>query len=224
MIRRPHVRTVLPLVVLGLAACGESGEQADADAASRNPLLRPANFTEVAPESYRVAFETTEGTFVVEVTRSWAPNGADRFYNLVKAGFYDDTRFFRVIEGFMAQTGMNGDPLVQAQWSNATIPDDPVTQSNTRGRVTFAMTGQPNSRTTQFFINYGDNGNLDEMGFAPIGEVVEGMEVVDALYSGYGEGAPRGSGPYQPNIRAAGNEYLDEEFPELSRVIRATLQ
>ncbi len=223
MIRARTLRWSLVLAAVAAAGCGGGGD-AGADDASNDPLMRPSNFTETAPEEYTAVFETSAGTFAIAVHRAWAPIGADRFYNLVKSGFYDDMRFFRVIDGFMAQGGMHANPLVQAQWSNSTIQDDPVVETNTRGRVTFAKTGQPNSRTTQFFISFGDNSNLDEMGFAPIGEIVEGMDVVDALYSGYGEGAPRGSGPYQNNIRAAGNEYLDAEFPDLTRVTRATIR
>jgi peptidyl-prolyl cis-trans isomerase A (cyclophilin A) len=149
--------------------------------------------------------------------------GADRFYNLVKVGFYDGVKFFRAIDGFMVQFGIHGDPSVTKVWRQANISDDPVKQSNTRGRVTFAMAG-PNSRTTQVFINYVDrNRQLDGMGFAPFGEVVEGMEVVDRLYKGYGEGAPRGMGPDQGRLQAQGNAYLEQEFPKLSGVVRATI-
>jgi peptidyl-prolyl cis-trans isomerase A (cyclophilin A) len=140
----------------------------------------------------------------------------------VKNGFYDDVRFFRVIANFMAQFGMNGEPQVTAAWKNAKIPDDPVTQSNTRGMVTFATSGK-NSRTTQVFINFKDNANLDGMGFSPIGKIVEGMEVVDALYNGYGEGGPRGQGPTQPRITAEGNEYLKKDFGKLDYVKTAKI-
>lgn len=211
--------TVLIAVVTAVACGGDSGETLPDD-----PLLYPASMTEQAPETYRARFETSEGDFVIEVHREWAPNGADRFYNLVSSGYYEGVRFFRVIDGFMAQFGIHGDPLVTAQWRAAQIPDDPVMQSNTRGTVSFAMTQQPNSRTTQIFVNYRDNSNLDSSGFAPFGEVVEGMEVVDALYSAYGEGAPSGSGPSQAQLVGRGNEYLDEEFPELDYVISATIE
>lgn len=189
-----------------------------------SPLLDPASaeLNARAPESFRVRFETTRGEFTVAVHREWAPQGADRFYNLVRAGFYDDVRFFRVLSGFVAQFGISGDPSVSAAWRTATIPDDPVSESNTRGRLTFATSG-PDSRTTQLFINYADNSQLDDMGFAPIGEVVEGMEVVDSLYAGYGEGAPRGQGPDQGRIQAQGNDYLRESFPSLDHIIEATI-
>ena len=156
-------------------------------------LLDPSRATDRAPARFRVRFATTKGPFVVEATRAWAPRGADRFYNLVRAGYYDDVAFFRVIEGFMVQFGINGDPRVNTAWQAAQIPDDPVTQSNRRGMVTYAMAG-PDTRTTQLFINFRDNKGLDGQGFSPFGTVVEGLAVVDSLYSGYGEGAPRGGG------------------------------
>jgi peptidyl-prolyl cis-trans isomerase A (cyclophilin A) len=196
-----------------------------APAADPNPaLLKPSLAAETAPESYKVKFETTKGDFVIEVTRAWAPNGADRFFNLVKIGYYDGAVFFRVIEGFMAQVGMHGDPAVQAAWMKASIPDDPPTQSNTRGMVTFAAQATPNSRTTQFFINFGDNSHLKQYGpFAPFGRVVEGIDVVDSLYAGYGEGAPKGRGPSQGEIARQGNAYLKVSFPELDAITRASL-
>lgn len=173
-----------------------------------------------APETFRARFETSAGEFTVEVNRAWAPRGADRFYNLVRHGFYDGTRFFRVLDGFVAQFGISGDPAVTRAWEGETIPDDPVERSNERGTLTFATSG-PNSRTTQLFINLADNPRLDGMGFAPIGRVVEGMSVVDDLYAGHGEGAPRGEGPAQGRIEAEGNAYLEEEFPELDYIEEA---
>ena len=180
-------------------------------------LLDPSRATERAPARFRVRFVTTKGPFVVEVTRAWAPRGADRFYNLVRAGYYDDVAFFRVIEGFMVQFGINGDPRVNAAWQVAQIPDDPVTQSNRRGMVTYAMAG-PDTRTTQLFINFRDNKGLDGQGFSPFGAVVEGLAVVDSLYSGYGEGAPRGGGPDQGRAQAEGNAYLRRSFPKMDFV------
>jgi peptidyl-prolyl cis-trans isomerase A (cyclophilin A) len=185
--------------------------------AARTPLLDPSLATERAPDRFRVRFETTQGPFVVEVTRQWAPGGADRFYNLVRAGYYDDVAFFRVIEGFMVQFGIHGDPRVNAVWREARIPDDPVTQSNRRGMVSYAMAG-PNTRTTQLFINFRDNKGLDAQGFAPFGGVVEGLAVVDSLYSGYGEGAPRGMGPDQGRAQREGNAYLRGSFPRMDFV------
>jgi peptidyl-prolyl cis-trans isomerase A (cyclophilin A) len=175
-----------------------------------------------ADEPYRVKFETSEGDFVVEVHPDWAPNGAARFKELVEAKFYDDCRFFRVINGFMAQFGMNGDPEVNDQWREMKIKDDPNKKSNTRGMMTFATSG-PDSRTTQLFINFGDNSPLDRQGFSPFAEVVEGMDVVDKLYDGYGEGAPRGRGPRQDLIAKQGNEYLNDKFPMLDYIKTARL-
>jgi peptidyl-prolyl cis-trans isomerase A (cyclophilin A) len=186
-------------------------------------LTNPAALREQAPPTFRVDFDTSKGPFVIEVHRDWAPNGADRFYNLVKNGFYDNARFFRVIQGFMVQFGINGDPKISAVWREARIKDDPVRISNKRTFVTFATAG-PNTRTTQVFINYGDNRNLDEMGFAPFGQVVSGMKVVDALYSGYGEGAPQGRGPEQGRLQAEGNQYLARGFANLDYIKKATLE
>jgi peptidyl-prolyl cis-trans isomerase A (cyclophilin A) len=185
-------------------------------------LGNPAALKEQAPAVYKVEFDTSKGPFVVEVHRDWAPNGADRFYNLVKNGFYDNVRFFRVIEGFMAQFGVNGDPKVSTVWREARIKDDPVKVSNKRTFVTFATAG-PNTRTTQVFISYGDNSNLDSQGFSPFGQVVSGMKVVDALYSGYGEGAPGGRGPNQARVQSEGNAYLASSFPNLDYVKKATI-
>ena len=185
-------------------------------------LGNPAALKEQAPPVYKVEFDTSKGPFVIEVHRDWAPNGADRFYNLVKNGFYDDVRFFRVIEGFMAQFGVNGDPKVSAAWREARIKDDPVKVSNKRTFVTFATAG-PNTRTTQIFINYGDNSNLDGQGFSPFGQVVSGMKVVDSLYGGYGEGAPGGRGPNQARVQTEGNAYLASAFPNLDYVKKATI-
>lgn len=186
-------------------------------------LRDPGSLTETAPDVFRARFETSAGDFVVEVNRGWAPQGADRFYNLVKNGFYDDCRFFRVIEGFMVQFGIHGTPEIQAGWRDARIPDDPVEESNLRGYVTYAMSSAPNSRTTQIFINFGNNAGLDASGFAPFGRVVEGMDAVDSIYAGYGEGAPNGRGPEQGRIQTQGNTYLDSDFPELDYVVRATI-
>ena len=173
-------------------------------------------------EPFQVEFVTSAGDFTVEVQPEWAPRGAARFKELVEAKYYDECRFFRVIEGFMAQFGMNGDPKVNDKWRKKTIDDDKAQESNTRGRITFATSG-PDSRTTQLFINFGDNSFLDGQGFAPFGEVVEGMDVVDALYDGYGEGAPRGNGPGQGRIAQDGNKYLKASFPKLDYVKTARL-
>lgn len=190
--------------------------------AQSSKLANPAALTEQAPATYKAKFDTSKGSFVIEVTRAWAPKGADRFYNLVKNGFYDNVRFFRVLSGFMAQFGINGSPAIQAHWRKAVIKDDPVTHSNKRGTISFATSG-PNSRTTQVFINFGDNSALDRMGFSPFGRVVSGMSVVDKLYAAYGEGAPQGSGPDQGRIQMQGNAYLTKSFPRLDYVKKATI-
>lgn len=178
--------------------------------------------TKTAPAKFKAKFETSKGDFVIEVQRDWAPLGADRFYDLVTSGYFADVRFFRVLDGFMAQFGIHGDPKVSAQWRSQRIQDDPVKSSNKRGFVSYAMAG-PNTRTTQLFINYADNSQLDGMGFSPFGQVVEGMEVVDALYAEYGEGAPRGRGPDQGRIQTEGNEYLVKEFSKLDWIKTAAL-
>jgi peptidyl-prolyl cis-trans isomerase A (cyclophilin A) len=185
-------------------------------------LSDPAALKEQAPATYRARFDTSKGVFVIEVHRDWAPIGADRFYNLVKNGFFDNARFFRVIKGFMVQFGINADPRLSAVWREAHIKDDPVRQSNKRGFITFATAG-PNTRTTQVFINYGDNSRLDGQGFAPFGKVLSGMAVVDGLYGGYGEGAPGGEGPAQGRVQQEGNAYLTKDFPKLDYIKKATI-
>jgi peptidyl-prolyl cis-trans isomerase A (cyclophilin A) len=192
--------------------------------AQRANLTNPSALNETAPASYKARFDTSKGAFVLDVHRDWAPNGADRFYNLVKNGFYDGARFFRVIEGFMVQFGINGDPNVSAPWRGARIQDDPVRQSNRRGFITYAMAG-PNTRTSQVFINFGDNSSLDRQGFSPFGQVVGGgMKVVDSLYNGYGEGAPSGRGPDQGRVQMEGNAYLAKSFPRLDFIKKATIE
>jgi peptidyl-prolyl cis-trans isomerase A (cyclophilin A) len=191
--------------------------------ASAQDLTNPAALREQAPPVYKAKFDTTKGAFVIEVHRDWAPTGADRFYNLVKNGFYDNVRFFRVITGFMVQFGIHGDPKVSAPWREAQLKDDPVKQSNKRGYITYAMAG-PNTRTSQVFINFGDNGSLDSQGFSPFGRVVTGMEVVDKLNAEYGEGAPRGRGPDQSRMQMEGNAYLTKDFAKLDYVKKATIE
>jgi peptidyl-prolyl cis-trans isomerase A (cyclophilin A) len=179
-------------------------------------LLKPAALHATAPATYAVRFETTKGPFVVSVHRSWAPRGADRFYNLVKAGFYDGNEFFRVHKGFVVQFGISGYPAVSSAWQNATIRDDPVKTSNAVGTITYADAG-PNTRTTQVFVNLGKNAFLDSQGFAPFGQVTSGMAVVDKLFGGYGE-APTS---LQPQIASQGNAFLRKRFPKLDRVLSA---
>ena len=183
----------------------------------------PGDATATAPAVYKVKMSTTKGDFTIEVHRDWAPLGADRFYNLVKLGYFTDVAFFRVVKGFMVQFGIHGDPAVNKAWRTARIQDDPTgKQSNTRGMVTFAM-GGPNTRTNQVFINYADNSRLDTMGFPPFGKVVQGMDVVDAIEGMYGEGAPQGNGPRQGRIQSEGNAYLKASFPKLDYIKKATV-
>jgi peptidyl-prolyl cis-trans isomerase A (cyclophilin A) len=199
---------------------------AKAPAAGTTPydpaLLQPATLRTKAPAEYDVKFVTTQGEFTIHVTRAWAPNGADRFYNLVRHHFYDGATFFRVLPGFMAQFGISAYPEVSKVWENATIKDDPIVQSNHRGFVSFATAG-PNTRTTQAFINYGNNEALDRSGFSAFAVVSDGMEVVDKLYNGYGEGAPDGHGPNQGLISTRGRAYLEKGFPKLDSIRSATL-
>jgi peptidyl-prolyl cis-trans isomerase A (cyclophilin A) len=198
--------------------------QSEANVSQPNPALRqPSLANEEAPESYRAKFRTTKGEFIVEVNKAWAPLGADRFYNLVKIGFFKDAAFFRVLDGFVVQFGINADPEVNRLWRQARVSDDPVKRPNRAGTITFATSG-PDSRTTQLFINLNDNTSLDRMGFAPFGRVIVGTEVVESLYGGYGEGAPRGRGPDQGLIQTQGNSYLKEKFPKLDYIITATIE
>jgi len=217
------MRTMAGLLCATALMTGASMANADATAKAAN-LTNPAAATATAPAVFKAKFTTTKGDFVIEVHRDWAPVGADRFYNLVKMGFFNDVAFFRVVKGFMVQYGIHGDGAVNTAWRNARIADDPTgKQSNTRGMVTFAM-GGPNTRTTQIFINYADNSRLDGMGFPPFGKVVgDGMKVVDAIEGMYGEGAPQGRGPAQGRIQAEGNTYLKAEFPKLDYVKTATI-
>jgi peptidyl-prolyl cis-trans isomerase A (cyclophilin A) len=221
-------RSWLATILLAFGAVGgtlAAAEQAGKVDLSKAILRTPAKLSETAPDTYKAKFDTNKGAFVIEVHRDWAPKGADRFYNLVKNGYYNDCRFFRVIPSFMVQFGINGDPELNNVWRAARITDDPVKQSNKRGYITFAM-GGPNTRTTQVFINFKDNsGNLDKQGFSPFGEVVSGMDsVVDKIYDAYGEGAPSGKGPEQGRVQMEGNAYLIKDFPKLDYVKAATIQ
>ena len=226
-------RRVAGLALLcGAAACARAPQTVESSAptpVARNLLLTPDSAREhrAAPDTFDVRFATTRGPFVVRVVRAWAPHGADRLFYLVTNDFYDGLRFFRVLPRFAAQFGAPGDPRINRVWETRTIPDDPVHRANLRGFVSFATAG-PNTRTTQLFVNLGNNGRLDRLGFAPVGRVVLGMENVDSLYGGYGEGAPAGRGPDQDRIAAEGNRYLAANFPKLdvidsARVVRAVL-
>ena len=200
---------VVMIGIVAIVAAGQTGGNA--------VLKNPAALKDKAPETFKADFELSNGKhFVVEVHRAWAPNGADRFYNMVKNGFFDDCRFFRVVPDFMVQFGIHGDPAVSAPWRAARIPDDPVKESNKRGYVTFATAG-PNTRTTQVFINFKDNSFLDGQGFSPFGRITTGMDVVDKIYSVDREK------PDQGQIQAQGNAYLEKAFPKLDYVKKATI-
>lgn len=185
----------------------------------KTKLADPSKLTEKAPATFKAEFETTQGVFVVDVTREWSPNGADRFYNLVKNGFFDGVKFFRVVPGFVVQFGIHGDPALAGKWLSSNIPDDKVVSSNKRGFLTYAKSSAPNSRSTQLFINLADNTRLDTMGFSPFGKIIRGMEVVDKLYGGYGEGLTR----LQGEIAEQGNKFLEENFPKLDAIKRARI-
>jgi peptidyl-prolyl cis-trans isomerase A (cyclophilin A) len=222
-------RILAAIFAIGLAAgmlaartSAKPSAQKKSSASARPSLNDPSTLNEKAPASFRAKFTTTRGDIVIEVTRAWAPLGADRFYNLVKNGFYNDASFFRVLPGFVVQFGISAKPSVAMVWHDATIKDDPVKESNLRGTLTFATAGR-NTRTTQVFINLADNKTLDGMGFAPFGKMVKGMDVVEKLYSGYGEGAPEGNGPDQSRITNEGKAYLDKNFPKLDSIKTATI-
>jgi len=199
-----------------------AGKPASQRTAEEPSLLKPSSLNKQAPPTFKAKFTTTKGDFVVEVTRAWSPLGADRFDNLVKYHFFDGAAFFRVLPGFVAQFGLSAKPEISRVWANATIKDDPVTQSNLEGYLTFATAG-PNTRTTQVFINLANNQGLDRMGFSPFGKVIEGMDVVEKFYTGYGEGAPGGNGPEQGRIRNEGKAYLDKNFPLLDSIKTAVV-
>jgi peptidyl-prolyl cis-trans isomerase A (cyclophilin A) len=223
------MRTAALLIIAGafLVGCPKNEDAPTKSQGEETPAPTEAKEAEASPEDigppaqYSVELDTTKGTIVIDVHRDWAPKGADRFYELVQKGYFTDVAFFRVIGGFMAQVGISGDPALNAEWRAKPIPDDPVKASNTRGTVTFATSG-PDSRTTQFFINFADNSRLDGMGFAPFGKVKD-MAPVDALYDGYGEGAPRGRGPSQARMQSEGNAYLRKSFPKLDYIKSAKI-
>lgn len=196
-----------------IVACGPSAPAA---------LLHPPATMPAAPANYTVVFQTTRGAFTVAVHRAWAPLGADRFYYLARNGYYDGSAFFRVVPKFVVQWGVAVNPRVYKAWDNAPIPDDPVVASNTVGKICFAKSG-PNTRTTEVFINFRDNSRLDKMGFAPFGEVTQGMDVVTSLYGGYGDFAPRGHGPAGDQLDRNGDSYLRKSFPNLDRIKSVTV-
>lgn len=205
---------MLVCVLAALAGCGgEPVKQAEAP-----KKKAPA----VMPDVWKARIETTQGPFVVEVSRAWAPKGAERFWKLVTTGFFDDSRFFRVRPGFIVQFGMAGDPMVNAMAGSTAIDDDPVKEKNARGTVAFAQAGK-NSRSTQVYVNLKDNRELDRAAFVPFGRVVEGMDVVEKLYGGYGEWSPPGRGPEPARIQQQGNSYLDARFPKLDQLKKAAV-
>jgi peptidyl-prolyl cis-trans isomerase A (cyclophilin A) len=214
--------------VLGLCLAASIAVAADEVGKGGSPLMNPNSpeMNQKAPATFKVKFTTSKGDFTVDVHKDWSPTGADRFYNLVKNGWFTDVRFFRVVENFMVQFGISGDPKLNNLWREARIQDDPAKPGigNKRGYITYAKTGQPNSRTTQMFINFKDNAFLDSQGFTPFGMVDEaGMKVIDALYNGYGEGAPRGQGPDQGRIQSEGNAYLAKDFPKMDFIKKAEI-
>jgi peptidyl-prolyl cis-trans isomerase A (cyclophilin A) len=223
-IRKMGILASVIFVSAAIAACSQGispvgNSQGNAAATFDQALLHPSDLTEKAPETFDVKFVSSKGDFVVRVTRAWAPNGADRFYNLVKHGFFNGAKFFRVIQGFVAQFGISPYPEVSSALGNANIQDDPVKHSNTRGTLTFAATRDPNSRSTQLFINFKENAQLDAMRFAPIGEVTSGIEIVDQIYSGYG----RDQQADQDQAEKEGNAYFEKNFPKLDNIKSATI-
>lgn len=217
------IALVLICVVMPILGCGDRHQvavKASSDSGSKTPplkfepvdqaLLEPANATEKAPDIFQVRVETTQGEFLIDVNRDWSPHGADRFYNLVKIGFFEDIAIFRAVDGFMFQFGIHGNPKVSSKWTNATFPDDPPAgTSNTVGAVTFAKTGAPNSRSTQIFINLADNSTLDGQGFTPFGMVTEGQGVIGQINTEYGENNKQ----VQPFFKAQGNAFIRKKFP-----------
>ena len=215
------MRSQSTMIVVAIAALAATiGVAGQADKTAR--LSKPAALTEAAPATFKANFVTSQGAFVVTVHKDWAPKGADRFYNLVTSGYFDEIRFFRVIPNFMAQFGIHGTPAVSKAWTDARITDDPVKQSNKRGFVTFATAG-PNTRTTQLFVNFGDNASLDKQGFSPFGEVTSGMDVVDKLYNGYGE-IYRRQDFELPRFMSEGNAYMAKAFPKMDFIKTATIE
>lgn len=217
--RKPTAILLAAAACLAMAACSSSNETREKKEAA------PAVTNERAPDLFQVAFDTSKGKMVVEVHRDWSPNGVDHFYTLVKTGFYNGSRFYRTIRNFVAQFGIAGDPKTNALWANASIPDDPVKQHNATGTLTYAATGMPNSRTTQLFFNLRDNSAaLDHQGFAAFGKVITGLDVMESLYTGYGEMPPNGEGPDPQKIAAEGNAYLESQFPRLDFIKTVTIQ
>jgi peptidyl-prolyl cis-trans isomerase A (cyclophilin A) len=217
----------LTLAVMATLAAGCGSQTRSAPSPDRRALLLDptnAEWTKPAPAISHLRFETTKGVFVLELNRAWGPIGADRLYNLARLGYYDDARFHRVNPNYIVQFGINGDPAVNAAWKDRWLQDDPPRSHNVRGSFAFAFKAQPNTRNVQVYINLADNTRNDREAFTVLGNVVEGMSVVDSLYSGYGENS--GSGMRQgrqPPLEAGGNAYMDREYPKLDRIIRVTV-
>ena len=203
-----------------LAAASVAALALTARTAPPEKLMDPAKVNEKAPDVFKAKFDTTKGAFVVEVHRDWSPHGADRFYGLVKNGYFDGVKFFRVVPGFVVQWGIHGDPEIASKWLRSNIQDDPVKESNKRGYVTYAKSGAPNSRSVQLFINLGNNAGLDKQGFSPFGKIVEGMDVVDKLNGEYGEGLTQ----LQGRIASEGNAFLEKNYPNLDGIKKATVE
>jgi peptidyl-prolyl cis-trans isomerase A (cyclophilin A) len=219
--RYKEERRLMKLQTVGIAAAVAAGVVVGAAAAGApEKLTDPLKLTAKAPDTFKAKFETTKGTFVVEVHRDWSPNGADRFYNLVKNGYYDGVKFFRVVPGFVVQWGIHGDPSIANKWLQSNIQDDAVKESNKKGYITYAKSNAPNSRSVQLFINLADNSRLDSMGFAPFGKVIQGMDVVDKLNGEYGEGLTK----LQGRIAQEGNDFLEKTYPNLDAIKKATVE
>ena len=228
----PAARPLTMCLTLVLAAgCARAGIGAPSAGPSTRPAerpvpalpaLTPTDSVLAAADSFLVRMTTTRGAVDVIVRRDWAPAGAPQLGRAVLDGYYDGAAFFRALRGFVVQWGIAADPAMTRRWQARRIPDDPVTQSNRRGTVTFAS-GGPGTRTVQLFVNLRDNARLDAMGFPPVGEVIRGMDVVDALHTGYGEGAPAGRGPSQDRLTTEGATYLAADFPLLDRILTARI-
>jgi homoserine O-acetyltransferase len=228
MRRSPLRLTAIAVAAAATLACSRTGSATGEPSPGdrRALLLQPEHeyWSRPAPERFTVSIETTKGTFVLAIERPLAPRGADRLYRLAGAGYFDDSRFFRVVPGFIAQFGIPGDPAVTRVWKHRAIDDDSVRGSNVRGTIAYAMNG-PNTRTTQLFVSLADNSRLDAQGFSPLGRVVEGMDVVDRLYGGYGENAGGGiRRGEQGRMMAEGNVHLDRDYPRLDRLIRVSVR
>jgi len=202
-----------------LPAAAQSAPKPKQSPKTKDVLKDPSKLNEKAPATFKAKFDTTQGEFIVEVTRAWAPIGADRFYNLVKNGYFDGVKFFRVVPGFVVQFGIHGDPTIAKKWLDANLNDEPVKGTNTRGFLTYAKSGAPNSRSVQLFINLGDNSRLDQMGFAPFGKVTKGMEVVDKFFGGYKDQPTARQG----EIAEGGNKFLDQNYPKLDSIKTASI-